>query len=149
MMMKQKLYTVFIVVSMLIVAACRQDGDNKEMNNNSPEVTTVNETKIEFESDTHDFGTVDAGPVLTHKFRFTNTGDSELIIRNVSASCGCTVPKWSKEPVKPGEQGEIEVHFNTAGRYGGQHKTVTIYANVPGSEVELNFRAEIINPDEE
>jgi len=74
-----------------------------------------------------------------------NTGNSDLIITKVEASCGCTVAKYSKEPVKPGEEGLIEVIFDTSGRNGMQHKTVTILANTQPNVTRLEFTAEIFH----
>lgn len=83
-----------------------------------------------FEEKTHDFGTIKEvdGPV-THTFEFTNTGSEPLVIINVNASCGCTRPEYSKEPIKPGKSGKIKVTFNPAGRPGEFSKDVKIRTN--------------------
>ena len=89
---------------------------------NGPEMT--------FETKTHDFGTIKEvdGPV-THTFEFTNTGNEPLVIINVNASCGCTRPEYSKEPIRPGKKGKIKVTFNPAGRPGEFDKEVKIRTN--------------------
>jgi hypothetical protein len=76
-----------------------------------------------------DFGTIKEGDVVTHVFKFTNTGKTPLVIQNASAPCGCTVPDWPHEPVAPGATGEINVKFNSKGKSGLQNKPVTIVAN--------------------
>ena len=83
-----------------------------------------------FDEKTYDFGTIKEvdGPV-THSFEFTNTGDEPLVIINVNASCGCTRPEYSKEPIKPGKSGKIKVTFNPAGRPGEFSKDVKIRTN--------------------
>jgi len=83
--------------------------------------------KLEFDELVHDFGTLqeELGSV-THAFKFTNTGDKPVVIANVSASCGCTTPGWTKEPVKPGETGEILATYRTSA--GPFNKTLTVTA---------------------
>ncbi len=85
--------------------------------------------EFSFASETHDFGTIPEGEVVEHTFTFTNTGEAPLIIQSASASCGCTVPSYSKEPVPVGGTGEIAVRFNSKGKKGNQAPTVTVTAN--------------------
>ena len=92
-------------------------------------VDTVNVAKIAFEQETFDFGEVDEGAVVQHTFNFVNTGKAPLLISSARSTCGCTVPEWPKEPVPPGERGQIEVKFNTQGKKNKQTKPVTIVAN--------------------
>lgn len=84
---------------------------------------------FKFEKEVNDFGTVPEGPAAAYEFKFTNTGKEPLIITNVVASCGCTTPKWSKEPVAPNKTGSILVSFDTNGRPGGFNKAVTVSSN--------------------
>lgn len=81
-----------------------------------------------WEKTTHDFGKIVQNKPVTYVFEFTNTGDSPLVITNAQGSCGCTVPSYPKEPIGPGEKGEIKVSFNAASM-GVFNKTVTITAN--------------------
>ncbi|MEO1625029.1 MAG: DUF1573 domain-containing protein [Bacteroidota bacterium] len=88
-----------------------------------------NVAKMEFKEEVHDFGTVREGEVVKHTFTFTNTGTVPLVINNAKSTCGCTVPKWPKEPIAPGESGKIKVRFNTKSKFNKQDKPVTITAN--------------------
>lgn len=83
-----------------------------------------------FEEKIHDFGTIKEvdGPV-SYSFEFTNTGNEPLVIINVNASCGCTRPEYSKEPIRPGKKGKIKVTYNPAGRPGEFDKEVKIRTN--------------------
>ncbi len=110
----------------------------------SSEIVNGNLPKFEFNRKTFDFGAIKAGEVLSHTFKFKNVGNADLIITNVASSCGCTIPKYSKDPLKPGSEGFIEVIFDSSGRTGMQHKTVTVIANTQPNKVELAFTAEII-----
>jgi hypothetical protein len=91
----------------------------------------------------YNFGTVIQGEKVAHNFVFKNTGKNNLVISSVKASCGCTTPKWSKEPVKPGQKGSIEVVFDSAGRSGEQSKTVKVYCNTQPTMVELRIRCQV------
>ena len=87
--------------------------------------------QIYFEKTTHDFGIFyEDHPKVTCKFKFTNTGDGPLVIHQAIASCGCTVPKYPKEPIRPGETGEITVTYDGTGKFPGHfRKTVTLRTN--------------------
>ncbi len=95
----------------------------------STSAADANKADFKFEKEVHDFGTVSEGPAAAYEFKFTNTGKQPLIITNVVASCGCTTPQWSKEPVVAGKTGSILVSFDTNGRPGGFNKAVTVSSN--------------------
>lgn len=95
-------------------------------------VTTMSlmaQGKFEFKKTNHDFGTVVEGNVAAHEFEFTNTGNAPIVISNVKASCGCTTPYWTKDPVMPGEKGKIKAAYNSKGRPGAFNKSITITSN--------------------
>lgn len=92
--------------------------------------------EMTFDNQIHDFGKIFQGDKVTHDFKFTNTSTADLVITDARGSCGCTVPKYPKEPIKPGKSGVIKVSFNSAGKLGETSKTVTIMCNVKeGSKV--------------
>ncbi len=77
-----------------------------------------------------DFGTIkEADGPVTHAFTIKNVGNAPLVITRASASCGCTKPKFSTEPIAPGKSTKIEVTYNPAGRPGQFVKTVAVYSN--------------------
>lgn len=84
---------------------------------------------IAFEESSRDFGNIKQGDKVEHVFKFENKGKVPLVISNVAATCGCTVPAWPKEPIAPGQKGEIKVSFNSAGKMGKQNSVVRIYSN--------------------
>lgn len=84
---------------------------------------------ITFEENTYEFGDIHQGDVVEHIFKFTNTGDTPLVITNVTTTCGCTAPKWPKEPIQAGDEGQILVKFNSRGKRGVQNKPITVYSN--------------------
>lgn len=93
------------------------------------EKTTTDGPEITFEKSSKDFGDITQGDKVEHVFKLENTGNAPLVISNVAATCGCTVPSWPKEPIAPGKSAEIKVSFNSAGKMGKQNSVVRIYSN--------------------
>ena len=87
--------------------------------------------EIKFDKLTHNFGTFsEKDPVVSCTFVFTNVGEQDLVINQAMASCGCTVPEYTKQPVKPGQQGEIKVTYNGTGKFPGHFKkSITVRTN--------------------
>ncbi|WP_461534299.1 DUF1573 domain-containing protein [Sinomicrobium sp.] len=99
--------------------------------------------KIDFKEDTIDYGEIEQGSNGVRVFEFTNTGDAPLVISNVTSSCGCTVPKWTSDPVKPGAKGSIEVKYDT-NRVGPIRKTVNVTSNAETATVALKIKGKVI-----
>jgi hypothetical protein len=102
--------------------------------------------KFEFKETTHDFGKLIDGEIVTYAFKFKNTGNSDLIISNVSATCGCTATEYIRDPVRPGGEGYLNVTFNSAGKLGFQSKTVTVAANTQPANTVLTITAKVVSP---
>jgi len=100
---------------------------------------------IQFEKMDHNFGRIreEGGPAVFN-FKFTNTGKVPLILQGVEASCGCTTPEWSQEPILPGKTGMIKVSFDPDQRPGAFAKSITINANVPKTTRVLTISGEVI-----
>lgn len=101
-------------------------------------------TVMEFTETTFDFGTVQDGEQVSHTYKFKNSGSEPLILSNAKGSCGCTVPKWPREPIAPGGEGEITVEFNSKNKKGKRNQKVTITANTnpPQSFIYLTGEVE-------
>lgn len=104
--------------------------------------------KIKFKTDTVDYGTIEKGADGLRIFEFTNTGDAPLIVSKVTSSCGCTVPKWSQEPILPGKTGEIQVKYDT-NRVNPIRKTITVISNADTPTVALKIKGEVIDSSKE
>ena len=104
------------------------------------------EAEIKFEKTSHDFGTFsESSPKVTCVFKFTNTGDKLLVIHQAIASCGCTVPQYPKEPIKPGEGGEIIVTYDGAGKFPGHFKkSITLRTNAKQEIVRLYVQGDMV-----
>ena len=103
-------------------------------------------TTVDWGQTNHDFGQIPQGETVRHTFRFKNTGDEPLRLTRVKASCGCTTPSYSSEPIAPGEEGFIEVAFNSRGRSGPQRKTVVVTGNFEPVNMILRFQGEVVTP---
>lgn len=98
---------------------------------------------IIFDKMEHDYGTIEKGGDGNSVFTFTNKGQKPLVLSNVRASCGCTVPQWPREPIAPGEKGEIKVKYNT--NIGGNfNKTITVNSNAANSMVRLRIKGQVV-----
>lgn len=102
-------------------------------------LTAMAQAEIKFDKTTHNFGTFsEKEPIQKCTFTFTNTGSAPLIINQAVASCGCTLPKYTKAPVKPGEKGTIEVTYNGKDKFHGHFKkTITVRTNGTPEMVRL------------
>jgi hypothetical protein len=138
----------FIVVTGLFLESCTPVNHNNETENTYQVADTLQGTpKIVFNKDSHDFGTIVQGEVVTYTFLYRNEGEGGLVLTSASSSCGCTVPNYSKEPLLPGEQGKLEVVFDSKGKMGVQNKTVGIRTNgVPVRKI-LKIHVEVVPPN--
>ena len=145
----------FTAVLLVLLASCA--GDKKDGNGLSTnDVTNTasadgaqngNLPNIKFEEEEHDFGRITQGEKVSFAFKFTNTGNSNLIITSAAGSCGCTVPEWPKEPILPGKEGKVNVIFSSEGKSGTQEKSITIVTNCEPSTRIVKIKTEIIVPE--
>ncbi|HEY5393485.1 MAG TPA: DUF1573 domain-containing protein [Hanamia sp.] len=131
----KKWLMVFVIITSLFSCDIR----NNKNNPNSlarMDAGFSDTTSVQMIDSTYDFGKVVEGQKVEHNYRFKNTGNKALVVSAATASCGCTVPEKPEEPVKPGETGILKVVFNSAGRPGPAHKTITVVSNAyPGFPV--------------
>ncbi len=103
----------------------------------------VNEV-MKFDNESHNFGTVQEGEKATHVFKFVNHSKEPIVIQSARASCGCTTPSYSKEPVKPGGTGSVTAVYNTKNRPGKFNKTVTVTTNFGNKVLKISGT---VNPE--
>lgn len=99
--------------------------------------------QFQFPEMEYDFGAINEGQIIEHEFKFTNSGQAPLVISNITASCGCTTPDWTKTPVKPGEEGYVKVVFNSTAKSGSQAPTVSIQANTNPTVTRLRMKGTV------
>lgn len=103
-----------------------------------------NQAEIKFDNVVHNFGTIAKDAVVTCTFTFTNTGDQPLIINQAMATCGCTVPEYTKAPIQPGEKGTIKVTYNSQGKMAGHFKkSITVRTNAVPEMTRLYIEGEM------
>ncbi len=128
-------------------------GDNKvvyrgeiypeEVRTRTEKAGFMSKTTIQFYESKYDFGTVSEGQVVKHAFRFKNTGNHPLLITKTDVTCGCTVPEFPSDPITPGNDGEVVVVYNTAGKSGIQKKEIVIHANTLPEAVSVSIEADV------
>ncbi|MDO1499703.1 DUF1573 domain-containing protein [Winogradskyella maritima] len=99
--------------------------------------------KLTFETEVLDYGTVEQNSDGTRFFNFKNTGDEPLLITKVKTSCGCTVPAYSKEPIMPGKEGQLEINYDTK-RLGNFTKTITVMSNAEEGNKILKIKGNVV-----
>jgi len=135
---------------LLLMASCKEEPAGKDGKLTVKDIKNPNSLieaaddlypVMQFEEDHFDFGTLQAGEVVSHEFRFKNTGKAPLIITSASSSCGCTVPSYPRDPIAPGEEGVIKVEFDSGGRRNKVKKTVNISANTNPAIQKISIEA--------
>ena len=144
-------YILLSWLLLVIFSACNNNSGNLSTDvvtnpNTASGAVTDNLPVITFVKDIHDFGKVIQGEKVAYGFIFKNTGTSDLVINQVKTSCGCTAPKFSKDPIKPGEQRVITVTFDSKGRKGIQNKSITVLSNCQPSTTVVRIKAMVIAP---
>lgn len=99
--------------------------------------------KFEFSKEIHKFGKISEGEIGVCDFYFKNVGESNLIIKSVESDCGCANFKWTKKPIKVGEESKITIEFNSKGRHGKQYKVITIFSNTLQKKKKLIITASV------
>jgi len=126
-------------------SACQNKGSENSttttdsVTTETPVIAEADAPKVQVEKATYEFGEITQGEKVSYTFKFKNVGKTPLIITNATATCGCTQPEYPAEPVKPGEDGEIKVTFDSTGKLGLQDKVVTITSNANPKFEELHL----------
>ena len=131
----KKFILLSFFVSMAFATINAQSSTPKEQPADGP--------KIEFNEQEHNYGNIRKGDDGNCEFVFTNEGNEPLILSNVKASCGCTTPSWTKEPIMPGKTGSIKVRYNT-NNIGSFNKTITVTSNaVNNPRIVLKIKGKV------
>jgi len=143
----KKLLIILIAVVSLVSCQLRtsQTAGEKQLTEGEKDYLlrdSANFTSIQWVDSTfQDLGNVKEGPEVELSYKFKNTGNKNLIIQNVTASCGCTIVEKPQQPFQPGETGSIKAKFTTQSHVGTNNKSIYVIANTKGStSQELKFR---------
>ncbi len=119
----------------------------KKKTTSAPKITLLDSKDVnevmKFDTEVHDFGTIQEGDEAKHIFKFVNYSKEPIVIQNARASCGCTTPSYSKEPIKPGGTGSLTVVYNTKNRPGAINKSVTVTTNLGNKILKITGK---VNP---
>jgi len=129
--MKNSLYLFFLLLAMAGSVFAQPAASPSDAASDGPQIA--------FEETEHDFGDITQGETVEHVFAYKNTGNAPLVLNNVLTTCGCTAPQWPKTPIAPGEESQIKVRFNSAGKMGRQNKVITVQSNVEGGATRLKI----------
>ena len=155
--MRKKLNTKHLLAVVLMMLCVMTACDEKNEGNLSTDLVTSpksatgtsnKQAAIKFNKEEHDFGTLLQGEVMTYSFHFTNTGNMPLIISEVGSSCGCTVGDYPREPIAPGNTGDIKVTYNSAGHHGFQSRFLTVMSNTNPAKTTLRIKGTEQTPDQ-
>jgi hypothetical protein len=150
--------TVIVFIPLIILSGCQSGGPNGQETIPADVVYNPNSASgnakgslpvIHFEETEHDFGRIIEGESVSYSFKFSNTGKSDLIIAEVTTSCGCTVPSYPKTPIRPGEGGTVKVAFNSNGKRGYQLKNIVVASNTQPNATVIRIKAQVVNPGAE
>ena len=132
----------------LLAMACGRQNGSQEQGNGVHELSSQDaqeEPLMVFDTLVHDFGTIIEGESVVCYFDYGNEGGEDLLITDVEATCGCTTPNWSREPLEAGGGETLEIIFDASGRSGEQRKLVTVRSNASNQVVQLTIRAKVNN----
>jgi hypothetical protein len=140
-------FALILSYSLILLACSPTSNTPGELSTNDINIGNKNELPIiDFEEEEHDFGKIVQGEKVSYDFKFTNAGKSNLIISNASASCGCTIADFPKEPIPPGKSGKITVEFNSEGKSGYTEKIITVVTNCEPNTKILKIKVDIVEP---
>jgi hypothetical protein len=133
------LFLSFIAAAILFTACNHSNGSTASTTTGNAADAPV----MKFEKESHDFGKIRSGDIVTYDFKFTNQGKSPLIITDGYATCGCTKPIWPKTPIKPGDSGIVHVTFDSKAKVGLQDKMITLTANTNPAQNMVHLVGEV------
>jgi hypothetical protein len=146
---------LLLLIPVLFLISCANDKEKEPVDTSLVNVSQSGNKsnsqlpEIKFDETVHDFGKITQGERVKWSFRFVNNGKSNLVISNVSTTCGCTVADYPKDPIPPGKDGRIEVEFNSEGKSGLVDRKVTVVSNCEPNSATLTIKSEVIVPQEQ
>ncbi len=157
--MMSKFSSAFCLLALMVFAGCgNTDQKNKEAV--TSDLVNISATasgkksdpslqpKFLFETESHDFGRITQGEKVSYSFKFKNTGGTDLVISDAHGSCGCTIPKYPRDPIPADGSSVIDVTFDSDGKVGKVEKTIMISANTSPNTKILKISAIIDVPEE-
>ena len=149
--MRKLVLASVLALSTVVFVSCNEGNASSRVKNENVKKAEKRDAEIskgaamiEFDKTSFDFDAVAEGDVVNAEFMVTNAGKTDLIISKISSSCGCTVPTWPKEPIKPGKSSKVIAKFNTNGKPNKQVKSITLFTNTAKGREVLTIRGNVI-----
>lgn len=151
----RKIYFIIAIGFLVLSVGCSSNNTDKKLSGDVVKNTKSADRghkpwegpKMTFIETEHDFGRIIQGEKIAFNYYFENTGDEDLVITKVTTSCGCTVGNYPKKPIKPGDDGKIEVVFDSKGKKGFQNKRATVLANTQPNHTALIIKGVVVIPE--
>ena len=148
--MKKLVTSSLLALSIVLFISCNEGNPSTKVKKENLDTAKERDTEINkgsaqiaFDITEYDFGTVEEGEIVKAIYVVSNPGETDLIITKVTPSCGCTVPSWPREAIKPGDSAEIIANFNTAGKPNRQMKTLTLTTNTARGREVLKLKGSV------
>jgi len=139
-----KVFLLFFILVALTSCDIKRKDKIADDQSKALEQATKDTTTVQIIDSTYNFGKVTDGELVEYNYRFKNTGNKPLVVIDANASCGCTVPERPDKPILPGEIGFIKIIFNSKGRVGETHKTITVHSNAKPDFPILELRGDVL-----
>jgi hypothetical protein len=146
--MKKYILFLLVITTALISCDVRRKDKIADDNLKLMEKLLKDSTGVQMIDSAFNFGKVTDGEKVEYNYRFKNIGAKPLVVTSATASCGCTVPQKPEKPIMPGETGFIKVVFDSKGRVGTAHKTISVLSNAYPGFPELTLTGEVIKKEE-
>jgi hypothetical protein len=147
---------LFLLLCLVGFLSCKNESDAPKNPDALPAETASNPYTVDgknenlgdmgrlvFTDTLHDFGVLTEGETVQYEFEYTNVGKKDVVIAQCSSSCGCTIPEYKNDPIKPGEKGTLNVKFNSTGKDGDIHKIVNIVTTGSPSNLMIAIQAKV------
>lgn len=149
--MKKFFRIALLVCLAMAMFSCKNDVNKKlsgDLVTNPKSAQSPSDKKpvLTFDKNEFDFGKIIQGEVVSYTFHFANTGNAPLLITGVEKSCGCTASDYPREPIQPGESGEIKITYDSKGHNGFQSKVLVVKSNTMPSQTAIRIKAEVRTP---
>ncbi len=145
---------LLVALAVITLSSCSKEKASDKIKAENLKEAKVRDSKIsegspviEWDKKEHDFGTIDQGDKVETTFVLTNVGKTDLVVTDAKGSCGCTVPEWPKEAIKPGESADIKVIFNSRGKKNNTSNTITLSTNTETGKEEVRIKAFVKVPE--
>ena len=129
------------MIVFLLVVSCHEAGQERKSVDRTEILPENGLAELVFDTLVNDIGRISQGEQVIAWFDYVNNGEVDLVINQIKAGCGCTIPEWDRKPTPPGEKSSIKVVFNSSGKHGFQNINIAVMSNAEEPTINLKLRA--------